>query len=201
MTGTNTWKWAPGNHCLTYETVWTVANGTARAFALCGWDSLKNQLVETEYWTGNGTNTLRYSKVNERLWEGTMLGVSPDGKAEMTGKISYEIKRPTHLIFRATDTKAGGNHSRNLKSTTSRSRRQPEHWHWVSKLFGRTRRRSALVSAVQRTSRTTLSNCPLSRSPEGRLAYLHCLLYFFAAPTPTLNTARVGPEVVPRFPS
>ena len=88
--------------------MWTDASGTARAFALCGWDSLKNQLVETEYWTGNGTNTLRYSKVNERLWEGTMQGVSPDGKEEMTGKISYEIKSPTHLIFRATDTKAGG---------------------------------------------------------------------------------------------
>ena len=90
-----------------YDTLWKEAGGTARALAICGWDPAKKQLVETEYWTGGGTNTLRYSKTNDTLWEGTMSGVEADGK-ELTGKIAYEIKSPTHLVFRATDVKVGG---------------------------------------------------------------------------------------------
>lgn len=104
VSGTIIWKWAEGKHCITYESLWTDAGGTVRASALCGWDPLKRQLVETEYWTDNSINTLRYSKTNDRLWEGTMLGVDDAGRA-MTGRIAYEIKSPTHLIFRATDFK------------------------------------------------------------------------------------------------
>ena len=36
-----------------------------------------------------------------------MSGVESDGK-ELTGKIAYEIMSPTHLVFRATDVKVGG---------------------------------------------------------------------------------------------
>ena len=114
MSGVNTWKWAEGKHCLTYDTVWKEAGGTARALAICGWDSAKKQLVETEYWTGGGTNTLRYSKINDALWKGTMSGVEADGK-ELTGTIAYEIKSPTHLVFRATDVKVGGKPSKDIE--------------------------------------------------------------------------------------
>ena len=115
VSGVNTWKWAEGRHCLTYDTLWKEAGGTARAFAICGWDPLKKQLVETEYWTGGSTNTLQYSKTNDTLWEGTMSGVDSDGK-KMTGKIAYEFKSPTQLVFRATDVKSGGNLVRTWRS-------------------------------------------------------------------------------------
>ncbi len=36
-----------------------------------------------------------------------MSGAESDGK-ELTGKIAYEIKSPTHLVFRATNVKVGG---------------------------------------------------------------------------------------------
>jgi hypothetical protein len=107
VSGTNTWKWGEGKHCITYESLWTDGAVTAQGVALCGWDQAKQQLVETEYWTDNSTNTLRYSKTNDSLWEGTMVGVDDKGRA-VTAKIAYEFKSPTHLIFRATDFKIGG---------------------------------------------------------------------------------------------
>lgn len=107
MSGTNIWKWAKGRHCLTYETLWTDKKGTARAFAVCGWDPQKEQLVETEYWTSNGINTLRYTKRNATLWEGTMAGVTSEGKT-ISGNVAYEFKSPTHIIFRATDGNGSG---------------------------------------------------------------------------------------------
>jgi hypothetical protein len=114
VSGVNTWKWAEAKHCLTYDSLWKDKNGTAHALAICGWDPAKKQLVETEYWTGGGTNTLRYSKISDALWEGTMSGVESDGK-ELTGKIAYEIKSPTHLVFRATDVKVGGEPRKNVE--------------------------------------------------------------------------------------
>ena len=114
VSGVNTWKWAEAKHCLTYDSLWKDQGGTARALALCGWDPAKKQLVETEYWTGGATNTLRYSKTNDALWEGTMSGVELDGK-ELTGNIAYEIKSPTHLVFRATNVKVGGEPRKDIK--------------------------------------------------------------------------------------
>jgi hypothetical protein len=107
LSGVNTWDWAEGKHCLTYTTIWSDKNGTARASALCGWDPLAKQLVETEYWTGGSINTLRYSKKDDTTWQGTMSGVDKNGK-KTGGKIAYEFKSPKHLIFRATEINDGG---------------------------------------------------------------------------------------------
>jgi hypothetical protein len=94
-------EWNPGKCCLIMHT----ESNRAPASGITGWDPKTNEIVETWY-TADGVRVeLRYTVVSAKVWEGTVVAISPDGiedkgtiRLEKTGADSFAFKAKSPAV-------------------------------------------------------------------------------------------------------
>ncbi len=102
MTGSVTYRWVPGKHCLTWDMVLTDPKGTYLGSAIVAWDPARRQLVERDFWPRGSWNTYCYT-IGTDQWTGEAVQVGADG-AVSKGKISQENRGPNEFVWRLFDT-------------------------------------------------------------------------------------------------
>jgi hypothetical protein len=99
--------WAPGRHCLVLHAAWTSSDGRREsASAVCGWDELRKQVVETWFYTSNRHSVFRYAIKGPSVLEGTLMGRESSGDA-ITASIEL-LKTPNEFTWTATERIVGG---------------------------------------------------------------------------------------------
>jgi hypothetical protein len=87
--------------------VWTSFDGRREhATAVCGWDDLKRQIVETWFYSSNRHSERRYSIKGPSVLEGTLTGRAPSGD-DIIASIEL-LKTASGFTWTATERIVGG---------------------------------------------------------------------------------------------